>query len=168
MSDAARDTGVQSQEKMHFKFVTGDTLVWTLVFMSSCLWHETLSTLQDSTLNHFKQKLFTLVLSLIKSKLTHANTDLEVITWSTPTFHWMIFKLSCQQASTLLTMSKTLNHWIPLSCRALIWAESDLHRDVSWPTGTALHVLQFGGTCGNPPTQRFHYRSQRVILLYQH
>lgn len=31
----------------------------------------------------------------------------KVIAWNTPTFSWMIFRPSCQQASTLLCMSKT-------------------------------------------------------------
>lgn len=82
-------------------------------------------------------ELLTLALRWInQSQTLQTNDHSEVIVRSTPTFSRMIFKPSRQQASTLLTMSKTLNHWILISCRALIWADSDLHRDGSWPTGT--------------------------------
>lgn len=82
-------------------------------------------------------ELLTLALRWINlSQTSQTNNHSEVIVRSTPTFSRMISKPSRQQASTLLTMSKTLNHWILISCRALIWADSDLHRDGSWPTGT--------------------------------
>lgn len=66
----------------------------------------------------------------------HARTHMEVIVWSAPVFGRMIYKLSRQQAPTLLTMSKTLNHWILISRGVHIWAESDLHGDRSWLPGT--------------------------------